>query len=89
MRSSWLQLEKRALSRKLRTRETGALGGLEEKIISCGDYFNDRRTFVSLETSDSVDEKRYKWSDRSELAKVKNLSLRARGGKNNLLWRLF
>ena len=71
MRSSWLQLEKRALSRKLRTRETGALGGLEEKIISCGDYFNDRRTFVSLETSDSVDEKRYKWSDRSELAKVK------------------
>ena len=71
MRSSWLQLEKRALSRKLRTRKTGALGGLEEKIISCGDYFNDRRTFVSLETSDSVDEKRYKWSDRSELAKVK------------------
>ena len=40
---------------------------LEEKIISGGDYSNDRRTFVSLEASDSTDEKRYKWSDRSEL----------------------
>ena len=40
---------------------------LEEKIISGGDYFNDRQTFVSLEASDSTDEKRYKWSDRSEL----------------------
>ncbi len=71
-------LKKRALSKKLRTQETGALGGLEEKIISGGDYFNDRRTFVSLETSDSADDKRYKWSDRSELAKEESLSLRAR-----------
>ena len=49
--------------------------GLEEKNFSSGGIFNDRRTFVGFETNDSVGEKRYKWSVRSELAKAKSLSL--------------
>ncbi len=60
---------------------------LEEKIISGGDYFNDRRSFVSFEKATAPSIKRYKTSDRSELANV--MRLRARGGKNNLRWRLF
>ena len=43
---------------------------LEERKFSGGGFSNDRRTFVSLEASESAGEKRYKWSDRSELAKV-------------------
>ena len=48
---------------------------LEERKFSGGGFSNDRRTFVSLEASESAGEKRYKWSARSELAKVENLSL--------------
>ena len=59
---------------------TGEVGssskyGAGGKNFSSGGIFNDRRTFVGFEPNDSVGEKRYKWSVRSELAKAKSLSL--------------
>ena len=45
---------------------------LEERKFSGGGFSDDRRTFVSLEASESAGEKRYKWSDRSELVFEKN-----------------
>ena len=100
MRSSWLQLARRTLVRssclynkkaprtKCSTWNLVELRRLEERKIFSEDFSDDRRRFVSLEASDSVGEKRYKSSDRSELVFEKK-HLRARGGKKILRWRIF
>ena len=89
MRSSWLQLARRTRSILRKGAEkNGGLRRLEERKIFSEDFSDDRRRFVSLEASDSVGEKRYKSSDRSELVFEKK-HLRARGGKKILRWRIF